>query len=95
MKDRLGSLGARANVGAGTLAELRGGACTRTMSRVLAWAAGGTNIDRDSGSDRRLVKRVRTLHHSTALGRITQTECRGRPRHLEYIIEGRHTWSKD
>lgn len=65
------------------------------MDRVLGWAAGGTYTDRDPCSDRRVVQRVRALHHGTVLGRITQTECGGRARHLEYIIEGRHIWRKD
>ena len=62
---------------------------------VVGWAARGTYTDRDPGSDWRVVQRVRALHHSTALGRITQTERGGRARHLEYITEGRHIWSKD
>lgn len=95
MNDGLGVLGARVIVGAQSLAELRSGAGTRAIGKVLAWAAGGTDTDRDPGSDRRVVKRVRALHHSIALGRITQTECRGRARHLEYIIKGRHIWSRN
>lgn len=90
MKNGLGFLGARAIAGAEALAELR----ARDMGRVLGWAAGGTYTDRNPGPDRRMVQRVRALHHSTALCRITQTERGGRARHLEYI-EGRHIWNRD
>lgn len=97
MKDRLAFLfaGARAIVGAEALAELRGCVGAGAMGRVWGWAAGGTHTDRDPGSDRRMVQRVRALHHGAALGRITQTERGGRARHLEYITEDTHIWSRD
>lgn len=95
MKYGLAFLAAWAIVGAEALAKLRGSVRTRAMGRVLGWAAGGTQTDRDSGSERRMVQRVRALHHSTALGRVTQTERGGRARHLEYIKEDTHIWSRD
>lgn len=60
------------------------------IGRVWGGAAGGTHTDRDPGSDRRMIQRVRALHHGTALGRIIQTERGGRARHLECITEGTH-----
>lgn len=95
MKDGLAFSVARAIVGAEPLAELRGSVGAGAMGRVLGWAAGCTHTDREPGSDRRMVQRVRALHHGTALGRITQTERGGRARHLEYITKGRHIWSRD
>lgn len=88
MKDGLG-------FGAEALSELRGRFGAGAMGGVLGRAAGGAYTDWDPGSDRRMVQRVRALHHGTALGRITQTERGGRARHLEYITEGRHIWSRD
>lgn len=90
MKDRLAFSGARAIVGAEPLAGLRGSVGAGAIGRGLGWAAGCTHTDREPGSDRRMVQRVRALHHGTALGRITQTERGGRARHLEYITKGRH-----
>lgn len=73
-----------------TLAKLwargRGGA----VGGSLSWAAGGSNTDRDPGSDRRMVQRVGALNHSAILCRIIQTECGGRARHLEHITERTH-----
>ena len=95
MKDGLAFSSVRAIVGAEILAGISGGVGAGAVGRVLDWAAGSTHADRDPGPDGRMVQRVRALHHSTALGRITQTECGGRARHLEYITEGTHTWSRD
>lgn len=88
--DGPGFTSAKTIVGAKSLAGFRDSTGTRATDRLLGWAARGTHTDRDSGSDRRVVQRVRALHHGTALARITQTECGGRARHLEYIIQERH-----
>lgn len=90
MKNGLGLSSARA-VRAEALAKFS----TSVRAEAMGWAAGGAYTDRDPGSDRRMVQRVRALYHSTALGSITQTERGGRTRHLEYITEGKHIWSKD
>lgn len=55
-------------LGTGTLAEPRGSAGSQARGRVGGWAAGGTDTDRDPGSDWWVIKRVGALHHSTALG---------------------------
>lgn len=86
----LGFSRARIIVGSKSVAGFRGSTGTRATDRLLGWAARSTHTDRDSCSDRRVVQRVRALHHGTALARITQTERGGRARHLEYIIQERH-----
>lgn len=74
MKNGLAFLGGRAIVGAEALIEHRGSVGAGAMGRILGWAAGGAHTHRDPRSDRRMVQRIRALHHGTALGRITQTE---------------------
>lgn len=91
MKDGLALLATWAIVGAEVLANLRGS----IRAGGGGWAAEGSQTDRDPGSDRRMVQGVRALHHCTALGRITQTERGGRARHLEYMKEETHIWSRD
>lgn len=83
MKNGLAYSSARAIVGTEALADLRGSVGAGATGGDLGWAAGGAHTNRDPDSDRRMVQRVRALYHSTAFGRITQTECGGRARHLE------------
>lgn len=90
MRDQNAFLAVWIIVGTESLTKLTGSAGARAMGRVFGWAAGCAQTDRDSGSDWRMVQRVRALHQGTILCRITQTIRGCRARHLEFIKEGIH-----